>query len=38
MLTELLEQDHRQEIRPDEAARRHMEGRRRLRDRLAFAA
>ena len=30
MLTEFLEQDHGQEIRPGEAARRHMEWRRRL--------
>ena len=38
MLAELLEQDHRQQVRPGEAARRHMERRRRLRDRLALAA
>jgi hypothetical protein len=38
MLTKLLEQDHRQQIGASEAARRHMEGRRRLGDRFAFAA
>lgn len=38
MLTELLEQDHGEEIWPGEAARRHMEGSRRLRDLLAFTA
>ena len=38
MLAELLEQDHRQQVRPGEAARRHMERRRRLRDRLAVPA
>ena len=37
MLTKLLEQDHRQQIGASEAARRHMEGRRRLGDRFAFA-
>ena len=37
MLAELLEQDHRQQVRAGEAARRDMERRRRLRDRLAFA-
>jgi ABC-type Fe3+/spermidine/putrescine transport system ATPase subunit len=36
MLTKLLEQDHRQQIGATEAARRHMERRRRLGDRLAF--
>ena len=30
MLTELLKQDHCQEVRPGEAPRRHMEGYRRL--------
>jgi hypothetical protein len=34
VLAELLEQDHRQQIRSGEATRRHMERRRRLRDRL----
>ena len=38
MLAELLEQDHRQQVRPGEAARRHMERRRRLGDRLAGPA
>ena len=38
MLAELLEQDHRQQVRAGKAARRHMEGRRRLRDRLALPA
>jgi len=38
VLTELLEQDHRQEVRPGKAARRHMERRRRLGDLLAVAA
>ena len=38
MLAELLEQDHRQQVRPGEAARRHMERRRRLGDRLAVPA
>jgi hypothetical protein len=38
MLPELLEEDRRQQVRPHEAARRHMEGRRRLRDRLASPA
>ena len=38
MLTELLEQDHRQEIGPEEATRRRVERCRRLADRLAFAA
>ena len=37
MLGELLEQDHRQEVRAGKAARRHMEGCRRLGDLLAFA-
>ena len=36
MLAELLEQDHGQQVRSGKAARRDMEGRRRLRDRLAF--
>src|SRR5277367_6473675 len=35
MLAELLEQDHRQQARTGKAARRDMERRRRLRDRLA---
>jgi hypothetical protein len=38
MLAELLEQDHRQKARAGEAARRDMERRRRLRDRLALPA
>ena len=38
MLPELLEEDCRQQVRPNEAARRHMEGRRWLSDRLARAA
>ena len=38
MLPELLEQDHRQQVRPGEAARRHMERRRRLGDRLTCPA
>ena len=38
MLTELLEQHHGQQVRPGKATRRHMEGRRRLRDGLALAA
>ena len=38
MLAELLEQDHRQQIRPGEAAWRHVERRRRLGDRLAGPA
>ena len=38
MLAELLEQDHGQQVRSGEAARRHMERRRRLRDRLAVPA
>jgi len=38
MLAELLEQDHRQQVRASEAARRHMERRRRLGDRLTLAA
>ena len=38
MLAELLEQHHRKQVRPGKAARRHMEGRRRLRDLLAVAA
>ncbi len=38
VLPELLEQDHGQQVRPGKAARRHMEGRRRLRDRLATPA
>ena len=38
MLAELLEQDHGQQVGAGEAARRHMEGCRRLRDRLAFPA
>ena len=38
MLTELLEQDHRQEIGAEEAPRRRVERRRRLADRLAFPA
>ena len=38
MLAELLEQDHGQQVRAGKAARRHMEGRRRLRDRLAVPA
>lgn len=38
VLGELLEQDHRHQVRSGKAARRHMEGRRRLRDLLAFAA
>ena len=37
MLAELLEQDHRQQARAGEAARRDMERRRRLGDRLALA-
>ena len=36
MLAELLEQDHGQQVRSGEAARRDVERRRRLRDRLAF--
>jgi len=38
MLPELLKQDHRQKRRSGEAARRDMERRRRLRDRLALPA
>jgi hypothetical protein len=38
MLAELLEQDHRQKRRPGEAARRDMERRGRLRNRLALSA
>jgi len=38
MLAELLEQDHGQQVGAGKAARRHMEGRRRLRDRLAVPA
>ena len=38
MLGELLEQDHGQKVRPGKAARRHMERRRRLGDRLALPA
>lgn len=38
MLAELLEQDHCQEVWSGKAARRHMEGCRRLGDLLAFAA
>lgn len=38
MLVELLEQDHGQEVGPGKAARRHMEGGRRLGDRLAVRA
>jgi len=38
MLTELLEQDHGQQIGTGEAARGHMEGRRRLGNRLAVPA
>ena len=38
VLPELLEQDHGQQARPGKAARRHMERRRRLRDRLATPA
>src|SRR5690606_31430755 len=38
MLGELLEQDHRQKVRPGKAAGCHMEGCWRLRDLLAFAA
>ena len=38
MLAELLEQDHRQQVGAGKAARRHMERRRRLGDRLAFPA
>ena len=38
MLTELLEQDRGEQVRPGKAARRDVEGRRRLRDRLAVAA
>ena len=38
MLAELLEQDHRQQARAGEAARRDVERRRRLRDRLALPA
>jgi hypothetical protein len=38
VLPELLEQDHGQQVRPGKAARRHMEGCRRLRDRLATPA
>ena len=38
VLAELLEQDHGQQVRPGKAARRHMEGRGRLRDRLATPA
>ena len=38
MLAELLEQDHRQQVRPGKAARRDVERCRRLGDRLALAA
>jgi len=38
MLAELLEQDHRQQVRPGEAARCHVERRWRLGDRLAGPA
>ena len=38
VLGELLEQDHGQQVRPRKAARRHMERRRRLADRLAGPA
>jgi hypothetical protein len=38
MLTELLEQDHGQQIRPGKAARGHMEGRGGLGNRLALPA
>ena len=38
MLAELLEQDHGQQVRPGEAARRDVERCRRLRDRLAVPA
>ena len=38
MHAELVEQDRRQKLRPDEAARRGMERRGRLRDRLAVPA
>jgi hypothetical protein len=38
MLPELLEQDHRQQAGPGPAPRQHMEGCRRLADRLAIAA
>jgi hypothetical protein len=38
VLTEFVEQDHRQQVRPGKAARRNMEGRRWLGDGLARAA
>src|SRR3954447_18043823 len=38
VLSELLKQDHREEVRPGKSTRRDMEGRRSLRDRLACAA
>src|SRR5215831_1141894 len=38
MLAKLLEQDHRQQIGASEAAWRHMERRRRLRNRFALPA
>src|SRR5207244_9757058 len=38
MLAELLEQDHGKQVGPREAPRRHMEGRRRLRNLLAVPA
>ncbi len=38
MLAELLEQDHRLKVRAGKAARRHMEGRRRLCDLLTVPA
>ena len=38
MLAELLEQDHGQKVGPGKTTRRHMERRRRLRDRLAVPA
>ncbi len=38
MLAELLEQDHRQQVGAGPAARRHVEGRGRLGDRLAVPA
>jgi hypothetical protein len=38
VLPEILEQDHGQKVRPGKTARRHLEGRRRLRDRFATPA
>ena len=38
MLADLLKQDHGQQVRPGKAARRDVEGRRRLHDLLAFPA